>query len=79
MAHAIRSVLSVPHLSTPWRPGWFYHFASEEILGGLAALSAAETERRVDIPDRVIIPWVEGWRDPYRLNEAVAGAIQKLG
>lgn len=90
----------------PMLLAWFYHFASEEILGALAALSAADppthkstpdtksleedtiglkrqtvsgTFARRGLPDRVIIPWVPAWRDPYGLNEVFAKGIWRDG
>lgn len=38
---------------------WFYHFAGEETLGAVAALSVANPSGAKSVPQRVIIPWVE--------------------
>jgi hypothetical protein len=59
----------------PMLLAWFYHFASEETLGAVAALSVANPSGAKSIPHRVIIPWVEAWRDPYGLNEAFGGGV----
>lgn len=51
----------------------YYHFAAEDLLGGLAAYAAVEPQ--VEEPERVVIPWDMSWRDKWNINEVVVEGI----
>jgi hypothetical protein len=58
--------------------------AQEAILGSLHAGNAkvavgqeeeAATKFGAGVPSRMVIPWVEGWRDQYGIQEVLARGI----
>jgi hypothetical protein len=73
-----------------WNGLWhYYHFAAENVLGGLAALAATDTiniheKRREEIvmqpvPERIAIPWEPKWQDRFGMNEMVIRGLWDQG
>lgn len=69
---------------------WYYHFAAEVLLGSLIVLSTASGSLRAtsdlrldrvneDLPRRMVVPWVDGWRDQYGIDEVIADALWGRG
>ncbi|ORX35809.1 hypothetical protein BD324DRAFT_81109 [Kockovaella imperatae] len=63
----------------------YYHFVTEDLLGGLAALAATPRAHRRNLissnaesdplPARLAIPWEPGWRDRWGMNNVVVKAM----
>lgn len=56
-----------------WGLWHYYHLTIENILGGFAGGALAMPQPAV--PDRLAIPWVEGWHDRWGMNDAVTTAV----
>ena len=60
--------------------GWnglyhYYHFAAEDVLGGLTAYATVEPP--VPEPDRLVVPWNMAWRDKWGINPVITEGMFK--
>jgi len=62
-----------------WDGLWhYYHFAAEDMLGGLVALGTdAASETKCSLPERVMIPWggYKGYEDVWGMNVMVINGV----
>lgn len=61
-----------------WNGLWhYYHFAAENVLGGLAALAIPTGRSRSMplIPDTLLIPWEMAYKDKWGMNEMVIDGV----
>ena len=59
-----------------WHGLWhYYHFAAENIVAGLAALSIVKPSGYDGLPDQLLIPWENDWHDRFGMNEMVIKGI----
>lgn len=74
----VLSTLTPVLLNEGATPDWsglyhYYHFAVENLLGGLAALGSVHDG--AGVPDRLVMPWDQNWHDKWTMNEMIVGAM----